>query len=94
MRRDSCGRVEIVNKIKNMKKLLNTEIIMVTVMAIGAILYLTAADTREPNVRWLGSPITGEALGGGPAKGLLGQQQEGDVQIGLREDGVVVWRKR
>ena len=45
-------------------------------------------------VEWLGSPITGEALGGGPAKGLLDQRQKADVKIGLRSDGVVIWRKR
>ena len=53
---------------------------------------LFSADVQE--TKWLGSPITGEPLGGGPAKGLLDQRQEGDTQIGLRSGGSVVWKKR
>lgn len=42
---------------------------------------------------WLGSPITGGNFVM-PARGLLDQNQEADVILGLREDGVVIWKKR
>lgn len=53
-------------------------------------------ETNKPDhiIKWLGSPITGERFGGGPAMGLRDQIQESDVVIGLRDDGVVVWKKR
>jgi hypothetical protein len=51
-------------------------------------------QNTDTNTQWLGSPITGEALGGGPAKGLLDQRQEAGVVIGLKADGTVVWRRR
>ena len=49
---------------------------------------------QDLSVKWLGSPITGEKFGGGPADGLRDTKQEADIIIGLREDGVVVWRNR
>ena len=47
----------------------------------------------DTNTIWLGSVLTGEALGGGKPKGLL-DTHASDEQIGLRSDGFVVWRKR
>lgn len=46
-----------------------------------------------PTTNWLGSVITGERLGGGKPNGLL-DMKASDEQIGLRDDGVVVWRRR
>ena len=50
-------------------------------------------DANAPKTNWLGSVITGERLGGGKPNGLL-DTKASDEQIGLRSDGVVVWRKR
>lgn len=43
--------------------------------------------------KWIGSAITGERLGGGKPNGLF-DTKASDEQIGLRADGVVVWKKR
>lgn len=53
---------------------------------------LFSADVQE--TKWLGSPITGGDEILGPAKGLLDQRQDADTQIGLRDGGSVVWKKR
>jgi hypothetical protein len=47
----------------------------------------------DTNTTWLGSVITGEALGGGKPRGLP-DTKASDEQIGLRSDGFVVWRER
>jgi hypothetical protein len=44
-----------------------------------------------PSVKWLGSPITAVADTNGI--GVL-HRIEWEYQLGVREDGVVVWRKR
>jgi hypothetical protein len=50
-------------------------------------------EANAPKTNWLGSVITGERLGGGKPNGLL-DTKASDEQIGLRSDGVVVWKKR
>ncbi len=47
------------------------------------------AEAASPGVKWLDSPMT--AVGG---DSTIGTRIDWEIQIGLREDGVVVWRKR
>lgn len=43
---------------------------------------------------WIGGLVVGKREAGDPIAGRgLFPQVEGDVEIGLRSDGVVVWRK-
>lgn len=61
---------------------------------------LSARDTQTPKVRWLESPITARVTNystNGFSMDSLWESYratDGNIQIGLREDGVVVWRHR
>jgi hypothetical protein len=86
------------------KKLTN----MLALAAVGSTCWLgiAASDKQEPKVKWLESPMTvkyeailskGETVPSIHIKDSLWesyQKVDTDIQIGLREDGVVVWRKR
>lgn len=52
---------------------------------------LFAAGCSSPQVHWIGSPVVGRDDEGGH---YHSQPSITSHEIGLREDGVVVWRKK
>ena len=50
-------------------------------------------DVPDDGTIWIGSPITGGDRFF-PARGLLDQEQKGDVIIGLATNGLVIWQAR
>jgi hypothetical protein len=70
---------------------------LVLAVIIGAGQGIHAQEKPEPSpltTNWIGGLVVGKRETGDPIAGRgLFPHVEGDVELGLRSDGVVVWRK-
>jgi hypothetical protein len=81
-----------------MKTLLKLQI--AAALAVAWIALFSSSASDKPKVRWLESPMTLPILeystNGWTSASLMDayRNTDGNIQIGLRDDGVVIWRHR
>ena len=75
-----------------MKRMLATITVAIGLIGATALMARSAEKSSVASVRWIGAVVSGleeKGIVGGPFP-----KADPNVEIGLRDDGVVVWRKR